>query len=458
MTQALLNLGSFDTATAAPAPLTGPRAGAPATAAHTAHGAGGPGTARDSVAFDIGWDHAHHGLVPPPALLNTNGAIVQGWMAGKAVYGRRTLPCRRSTRQWLALRLQAWHEGTPFEGELVTANYLGQLHTECCPVRRKPLGGPGGAPDAAVVQRLDGQGAYAAGRLVVMSQLAAQALQSHTVPAAVRQARMLEAADRPLRTGAAALRSASPATGPQAPATAGGLDAGGWWRVAALRSFATPLPFHEAARLPLAVLPPNRVRLLNAVQGLQALVTAMFQAPGWSARCRALGAMLPAHTLRHDFNLFVGAMAPRVLEAGGEPATVARALEDAWLQDRVQRRWQHWVLSLGESGVEHLLERVAAAGLAARRTLLHPAQAAAEVSTLVPCIRAPQAAAALTAMPEPASAGAAVPMPVMPQPDTTSALPGASLHRSGIRPVGQRWHKARGPVLSAAPHAARLAT
>ena len=89
----------------------------------------------------------------------------------------------------------------------------------------------------------------------------------------------------------------------------------------------------------------------------------MFSSAGWSKRCRVLAQLLPAHTLRHDFNLFVGAMAPRVLEAGVEPAALRRALENAWLLDRVQRRWQHLVLSLGETATADLLERaVHAAG------------------------------------------------------------------------------------------------
>jgi hypothetical protein len=143
-----------------------------------------------------------------------------------------------------------------------------------------------------------------------------------------------------------------------------------------LRSFATPLPFAEAARLPLVVLPPNRVRLLNAAQGLQALLTLQFATPGWSARTRAIAELLPQHTLRHDYNLFIGAIAPRVLEAGPTPADVRQALEDAWLGERVQRRWQHFVLSLGEAGTQALLDRATAHGLAAVRTWnLDPEQA-----------------------------------------------------------------------------------
>ena len=157
-----------------------------------------------------------------------------------------------------------------------------------------------------------------------------------------------------------------------------GLDAAAWWRLATLRAFATPMRFFEAARLPLALLPPNRVRVLNAAQGLQVLVTLQFTTPGWSARARTLGAMLPAHTLRHDFNLFISALAPRVLEAGTEATALRRALEDAWLNERVQRRWQHFVLSLGEAGTEALLERAAAAGLAGVRLVNHPPLQATE--------------------------------------------------------------------------------
>ncbi len=309
-----------------------------------------PAQACDRSGFQIGWDHAHHGLVPPPGLPDT--PLCQGWMAGRAVFGGRTLGASRAVRQWLALRLQAWRHGDSFEDLLVTANYVGQLHTERCPVMRQPLGGAAGSPLASALTRLNPGAGYAAGNLANVSHQAAEVLGSVGVDvlAAVRHARRAETTGAPVE----------------------GLDAAAWWRLACLASFATPLPFFEAARLPLALLPPNRVRVLNAVQGLQVLVTIQFAKPGWSARARAIGAMLPAHTLRHDFNLFVSALAPRVLEAGSDPHTVRRALEDAWLNERVQRRWQHFVLCLGEAGTAALLERAAAAGLAGGRLINHP--------------------------------------------------------------------------------------
>ena len=313
-------------------------------------------TGVDRTGFDIGWDHAHHGLVPPPQLLLPGTPVCQGWMAGRAVFGRRTLASSRQVRQWLALRLQAWRQGTPFETLSVTPNFLAQIHGTHCPVRRVPLGGAEGEADAAVVVRLNSSAHYAAGNLVQMSHAAAQARQGVSATEAVRHARQCELTGDSFN----------------------GLTAAQWWRVATLAGFATPLPFPESARLPLAVLPPNRVRLLNAAQGLQALVTELFASDGWSTRCRDLAQLLPAHTLRHDFNLFVGAMAPRVLEAGAAGSNRRLALEDAWLQERVQRRWQHLVLSLGEAATEALLERAARLALPGRRVLNHPAAQAVE--------------------------------------------------------------------------------
>ncbi len=320
----------------------------------------------DRPGFAIGWDHARHGLVPPPELLLEGTPISQGWLAGKAVLGRRTLAASRTVRLWLQLRTLAWRRGIVFETQQVTPHYLAQIHSERCPVLRLPLGGASGDALSPVVERLNPHAGYAAGNLVVMSQQAAQARQGLTASEAVRRAHRAAASE----------------------AAVDGLEAAAWWRLAALAAFATPLPFFEVAGLPLAVLPPNRVRLLNAAQGLQALVTQLFARPGWSARARALATMLPEHTVRHDFNLFVGAVAPRVLEAGTGAGELRLALEDAWLHERVQRRWQHFILSLGEAATAALLERAVAAGLAGVRTINHATEQATDGWALAACGRA----------------------------------------------------------------------
>ena len=308
----------------------------------------------DRTGFSIGWDHAHHGLVPPTELLHPGAPVCQGWTAGKAVFGQRTLAGQRNTRLWLQLRLQAWRRGIGFDELQVTPNFLGQLRTQRCPVLRCALGGAAGQAQAAVIVRLNPQAGYAAGNLATLSTQAEQLLEGLSVQQAVRNARAAHAGGEAVQGYGAAI----------------------WWRLAALRAFATPLPFAQAAALPLAVMPPNRVRLLNAAQGLQTLVTQLFIGSGWSARCRALGLLLPTQTLRLDFNLFVGAMAPRVLEAAADATPLRLALEDAWLNERVLRRWQHLVLSLGEAVTHDVLEGAVQAGLTAVRIVSHaPGQA-----------------------------------------------------------------------------------
>lgn len=311
----------------------------------------------DRTGFEIGWDHAHHGLVPPAGLLLDGTPIGQGWRAGKAVFGRRTLAATRPVRQWLALRIDAWRHGFAFEGTQVTAHYLGQIEATHCPVTRRLLGGASGSADAAVVARLNDAAGYAAGHLAVLSNAAAAALDGLDAREALRRAARVDA-------------------GIDAPPP--GLAVADTWRLAVLASFATPLPFAEAARVPLRALPPNRVRVLNTVQGLQVMVTRLFATPGWSARVRTLAGLLPAAEQRHDFHLFVGAIAARLPAAGADGRETRRALEDAWACERVARRWQGFVLALGEAAVDRLLERAADAGLAGIRTVVHAPAAATE--------------------------------------------------------------------------------
>ncbi len=318
-----------------------------------------PADPGDRTGFAIGWDHAHHGLVPPAELLTAGTPIAQGWQAGRAVFGRRTLVASRPVRQWLALRLQAWREGASFEDLQVTPNYLAQLDVLFCPVTRRGLGGAPDGPDAPVITRLRLDAGYAAGNLAVVSQAAHQARAGRDAAALGRLAEQLR------RDGVA---------------QHDGLDAAAWARLATLASFADELPAIEAARLPLRVLPPNRVRVLNTAQGLQVLLTLRLAAPGWARRAAAMADALPAPTLRHDFNLFVGAIAARLM---GVPADLTEAQqrwarEDAWADLRVQRRWQHLVGQMSAEQAEGWLQRLAGSGLGGLRLMLHERSAATD--------------------------------------------------------------------------------
>eukprot|EP01036_Dinobryon_divergens_P011096 gene11096-14909_t len=51
--------------------------------------------------FEIGWDHAHYGLVPPAEHLHPAHPLRQGWDAGRTSFGQRTLRPSRHVRKWL---------------------------------------------------------------------------------------------------------------------------------------------------------------------------------------------------------------------------------------------------------------------------------------------------------------------------------------------------------------------
>jgi hypothetical protein len=421
-----------------------------------------PAATCEERGFAIGWDHAHHGLVPPAELLLEGTPVSQGWRAGKAVYGARTLAASRTVRQWLSLRLLAWRSGVAFDDMAVTPNHIKQIETTHCPITRSTLGGTAMAATAAQIERVNPQAGCAAGNLVVLSRAAALAREGLSTQQTLSRARQAE------RCQALGL-------------PADDLNAAAWWRLAALASFATPLPYAEAARVPLAVLPPNRARVLNVAQCLQALLTLQFTLPNWSARMTAFASWLPAEQgLRTDFHLFVGALAPRVLEASNQStqanthagttasADLRRALEDAWLQPRVQRRWLQFALALGEARASILAERLANLPLPGKAARWHgiqqaldgwalPASAANGAAAVTATDRAAFApkgvaagAAAIAAIaalrPHAAASGTQLDLEIAMQRQEASAQ---QANAKSYKAAQRSHHKARGPAQNA---------
>ena len=297
----------------------------------------------DAAGFEIGWDYAHYRLTPPPQALAPAHPVHQGWLAGVAVFGTRTLKPTPQVRKWLQLRLNAWQRGRAFEGVQVTPHFLAQIDTAVCPITRTPLTHASGAASDASVDRVCNQAGYAAGNLAVMSVRANQAKAALGWQDAFTVMRQLEASGLD---------------------TVDGLTAVHWSRLAVLMSFVTPLPHAEAARLPLRVLPPNRLRLLNAVQALQAVVTLAFTEPQAVARLRELLPQLPPGA-RHDFQVFVLTLQARRLAIGMQTSGLAlrHALEDVWADAAVNRRWQRFALQLGEADAERLVRSAALRGV-----------------------------------------------------------------------------------------------
>lgn len=307
--------------------------------------------------FELGWDHARHGLTPPPEQLSAASAIRQGFEAGRASFGSRTRLATPTVQLWLQLRQQAWLRGLAFETLSVTPNYLGQLQTSHCPVTRCALAvgrqlPPHGAPENRVVARMCEDAGYAAGNLAVISLAADLAKADLAWDDAWARAETLRI---------------------NGMAQADGLNANAWRRLAVLMSFVTPLAHHDAARLPLLVLPPNRLHLLNPIQGLQVLATQLLARSGWSQRLSRFLALLPSDALRGDFQRVFLALLPKVIAAGAPTDALRRrwALEDAWRDAEVLQLWQRFALQLDAKRCQTLLERATAEGLMGQRVLLH---------------------------------------------------------------------------------------
>jgi hypothetical protein len=302
---------------------------------------GGTLTAHEHIGFELGWDYAHHGLVPPAPYDQEPSSLRHGLLAGQAVFGTRTLLPTRHVRKWLQLRLHAWLRGRSVELVQVTPNLLQQLEVSHCPITRVALSvATLGATDASV-DRVRNDAGYAAGNLAVMSTKANHAKAAHGFRDAVRIVREMEAA----RGGEVA-----------------GLTVAQWARIAVLCSFVEPLPHEEASVLPMLVFPPNRVRLFNPIQALQAFVGRQLLTPGWSQRIARFEALLPGKPARRAFQFFFHALLPRVLESGRtDDALRARwSVEDAWRNPLVMKRWTAFARLLTATDCEQVLARASA--------------------------------------------------------------------------------------------------
>ena len=302
-------------------------------------------TAHEHVGFELGWDYAHYRVSLPAPYANEPSPLRHGLLAGQAAFGLRTLAATRHVRKWLQLRLHAWLRGRSVELVQVTPNYLQQIDVSHCPITRVALSSATLEANDASVDRVRNDAGYAAGNLAVMSTKANHAKAAHGFRDALRFVQQVEAEQLP---------------------GLGGLSAEQWSRVAVLCSFVEPLAHDEACALPLLVLPPNRLRLFNPAQALQAFISQQLLKPGWSQRLSRFEDLLPGQALRRDFKSFFMSLLPRVIEAGrsGDACHARWAIEDAWRASLVQQRWTRFARQLTAAQCEALLARAAGRKLA----------------------------------------------------------------------------------------------
>ena len=309
-------------------------------------------TAHEHVGFELGWDYAHYRVTPPALYAQEPSPLRNGLLAGQAAFGQRTLAATRHVRKWLQLRLHAWLRGRSVELVQVTPNYLQQIDVSHCPITRVALSTATLDATDASVDRVRNDAAYAAGNLAVMSTKANHSKAAHGFRDALRFVQQVEAEKLPGLSGLTTEKVRG----------LRGLTAEQWARTAVLCSFVETLPHDEACALPLLVLPPNRLRLFNPVQALQAFVSQQLLKPGWSQRVSRFEDLLPGKPLKRDFKSFFMALLPRVIEAGlsGEGQHARWAVEDAWRSSLVQQRWLRFASQLTAPQCELLLARAAA--------------------------------------------------------------------------------------------------
>lgn len=245
-------------------------------------------------------------------------------------------------QRWWRLQGQARRSGRRVEPLLVTPRFLARIDTAVCPLARSVVG-----PRAGVVVALRADADLAAGHLATVGPEAASAASSDGDWAEARAT-----AERLRADGTRAL----------------GLDAAGWRRLAVLRSFVQALTPAEVATLPLHVLPPNRLRVLSPVQGLQVAATLALRGPDRAERLSRLAALAEGADLRLALRVFVLTLLARRPADLDDLAPAARrhALEDLWEDSLLQRRWQRLALHLTDAAAADLLLRARAAGCLGR--------------------------------------------------------------------------------------------
>jgi hypothetical protein len=239
--------------------------------------------------------------------------------------------------------MNAWLRGKAFEGITVTPHFLKVIDVPVCPITGETLTQGTGAPSDASVDRVNNDAGYAAGNLAVMSARANGAKSAYDWRDAAEFARQIEVG----RLG-----------------QIDGLTAEQWARLASLMSLCNPLTHAEAASLPLLVLPPARLRVLNPVQALQVVLTLRFCRPGQLPRVDQVVSMFPEHVRLSLHNLLTTLLAHRIgAGPGADRDGLRRAMEAAWTQPLVLRRWQRVALRLTEAQCERIV------GMAVQRRL-----------------------------------------------------------------------------------------
>lgn len=127
----------------------------------------------------LGWDLAYYGWDPRE---DAPVDVIEGHTAGKAHFGSRRKTPDRFERKWLQLRQSAIRRGRVVD-ESVTPEFIASIDHPICPVTLVEMTHSARQDTDCSVDRVNNEGAYSDGNLVVMSVRANRAKGSKTYQA-----------------------------------------------------------------------------------------------------------------------------------------------------------------------------------------------------------------------------------------------------------------------------------
>ncbi|MEF9928065.1 MAG: hypothetical protein RR983_15535 [Massilia sp.] len=114
------------------------------------------------VVFEIGQDYAHYGLSPTET---DNAAYMDGYRSSSR---RSTLPADRFVKKWLQVRTNAWRRNRHVEPDF-SVQLLRDIDRPTCPVSDVAFTYGTGQESDWSVDRIDNNGGYTAGNLVLLT-------------------------------------------------------------------------------------------------------------------------------------------------------------------------------------------------------------------------------------------------------------------------------------------------
>lgn len=273
------------------------------------------------LGFEIGWDHALHGMAPPA---DAPKPVLDGYKSAQE-HGQRRKATTRYERKWVRLRYSAWLRARVVAAA-VTPAFLQRLDSGRCPVTRQALTYDQPGDTHFSYDRLNNDGAYAPGNLAVMSVRANEAKGAHSFDEVVAFSRKSE----PTK----------------------GLAPAEWARLAALMAWPCLALTNLFARVPAASLPSRCVPVLPHAR-LQLLVLRDL----YGGEGRLLGRIRRAcQDARAEQALHKLVCKLRRKERRG-----AADLYLMWADPTVFRLFEAWLDALGPQGEARMAELTAAA-------------------------------------------------------------------------------------------------